>query len=202
MADSTGEHIFFVDDEQEVCRAVGRTLKQGGWKITCFTRAAECLKKLSFQRCDLLITDVKMPGMDGISLLTEVKAMLPSLPVLIITGYGDVPTAVAALKAGASDFIEKPLDRHSFLSTVELLLKGTPRIHPQVRKVLTRTEARVLQLILTGKSNKEIAGLRHRSVRTIEDQRRRIMHKLGAENLVDLVKQVAQVRLPKLPDNG
>jgi two-component system response regulator FixJ len=194
MINITKQHIFFVDDEPNVRKMVGRTLEQAELKVTCFAHAAKCLKKLHSQMCDLLITDVKMPEMDGIELLTEVKRIIPSLPVLVITGYGDISMAVTALKAGASDFIAKPLDRKTFLSAVESVLKRDTLTHPLVKKVLTKTELRVLRLMLAGKSTKEIAKLRYRSVRTIEDQRGSIMRKLGVDNLVDLVKQTSVVR--------
>src|SRR3972149_3841963 len=99
------QRIFFVDDEPEVLKMVGRTLEQAGYNVSCFSRAADCIKQLRYQTCDLLITDVKMPEMDGIELLTEAKRIIPLLPVLVITGYGDVPMAVRSLKLGASDFI-------------------------------------------------------------------------------------------------
>jgi FixJ family two-component response regulator len=201
VANSTEKHIIFVDDEPEVRKVVARTLEQAGFKVSCCSRAADCLQKLRSRPCDLLITDVKMPGMDGIELLTKVKCIIPSLPVLVITGYGDIPMAVRALKAGASDFLEKPLKRESFLSAVQFTLKGKTKHHPPVNKVLTKTEMGILRLILDGKTNKEIARLRNRSVRTAEDQRRSIMNKLGVDNSVDLVKQVAVVRLPELLDN-
>jgi len=202
MAKSKKPSIFLVDDEPLVLKVAGRTLQQFGATVTCFANAADCLKQLRLQRCDLLIADVKMPQMDGIELLAEVKRTIPSLPVLVMTAYADVPTAVEALKSGALDFIEKPLDRESFLSCVESALKESPRAHSQPGEVLSKTEMKVLRLILKGKSTREIASLRHRSVRTIEDERKRIMRKLGVDNLVDLVKQVAVVRLAELPENG
>ncbi len=198
MTNITKQYVFFVDDEPKVRKMVGRTLEQAGLKVSYFARAAECLKQLHSQTCDLLITDVKMPEMDGIELLTEVKRIIPSLPVLVITGYGDIPMAVKALKVGASDFIEKPLDRQSFLSAVDSVLKRNTQNHPLVGKVLTKTEMRVLRLMLDGKSTKEIAGLLHRSTRTIEDHRTHIMHKLGANDLMHLVRLVAVVRMPDL----
>jgi len=137
--------------------------------------------------------------MDGIELLTEAKCIIPLLPVLVITGYGNIPMAVRVMKAGASDFIEKPLDREGFLSTVKSLLKPNISDKPSVRKPLTNTELKVLYLILEGKNNKEIAQLRHRSVRTIEDQRYTIMSKLGADNLIELVKKAATMGLFELP---
>jgi len=201
MTNNAEQHIFFVDDEPKVCKAVGRTLEQLGSKVSCFTCAADCLEQLRSQTCDLLITDVKMPEMDGIELLTEAKRIVPWLQVLVITGYGDIPMAVRALKAGASNFIEKPLDRQSFLSIVESLLKRNAWGDPLLGKLLTKTEMKVLRFILDGKSNKEIARLRHRSIRTIEDQRSCIFRKFGVDNLVDLTKRAAEMGLIDLPAN-
>ncbi len=197
MTNIAKQHIFFVDDKPKICKMVGRSLEQAGLKVSCFASGSDCLKQLRSRRCDLLITDVKMPEMDGIELLTEVKRIIPSLPVLVVTGYGDIPMAVEALKVGASEFIEKPLDRQSFLLAVESVLKRNALIHRIVGDVLTKTEMIVLRLILDGKRNKEIAMLRQRSVRTIEVHRLRIMRKIGVDKLVDLVKQTAVVWLPE-----
>ena len=201
MTNITKKQIFFVDDEPNVREMVGRTLEQADLKVSYFASAAECLKQLHSQTCDLLITDVKMPEMDGIELLIEVRRIIPPLPVLIISGYGDISMAVIALKAGAADFIVKPLERQSFLSAVESVLKRNTRTRPLVNKVLTKTEMRVLRLILDGKSTKEIARLQCRSVRTIEFHRGSIMHKVGVDNLVDLVKQTTVVRPFELGEN-
>jgi len=201
MTNNAEQHIFFVDDEPKVCKAVGRTLEQLGSKVSCFARAADCLEQLRSQTCDLLITDVKMPEMDGIELLTEARRIAPWLPVLVITGYGDIPMAVKAVKAGALDFIEKPLDRQSFLSTVESILKRNALADPLLGEPLTKTEMKVLRLLLKGKSNKEIARLLHRHRRTIEDHRNNIYCKLGVDNSVDLVKRAAELGLFKLPEN-
>lgn len=202
MTDSIEQHIFFVDDEPNVCKMVSRTLEQRGLKVSCFARAADCLEQLRFQTCDLLITDVKMPEMDGIELLAEARRIIPSLPVLVITGYGDIPMAVTAMKAGALDFIEKSLlNRRSILLAVESVLKRNAWGDPLLGKLLSRTEMKVLRFILDGKSNKEIARLRHRSTRTIEDHRSHIFRKFGVDNLVDLTKLAAEMGLIDLPDN-
>jgi two-component system response regulator FixJ len=195
MADYSRQHIFFVDDEPKIRKVVGRTLEQLGAKVSCFACAADCLEQLRSQTCDLLVTDVKMPGMDGIELLIKAKRIAPWLSVLVITGYGDVPMAVRALKAGASDFIEKPLERQSFLSTVESVLKRTTPPDPLLGSSLTQAEMKVLRFILDGNSNKETARLLNRSVRTIEDHRSHIMRKLGVDNLADLVKRATAVGL-------
>jgi len=201
MISYVNRHIFFVDDEPKVREVVGETLEQLGSKVSCFASASDCLEQLEIQRCDLLITDIKMPGMNGIELLTEAKHLAPWLPVLIVTGYGDIPTAVTAVKAGAVDFIEKPLETEPFLRKVKSLMKRNPVLDFMKDKPLTKSEVRILRLVIEGKSSKEISNLLHRSVRTIEVHRARIMHKLGVDNLVDLVKRAAVMGLIDLIDN-
>ena len=190
MTNNAKQHIFFADDEPKVRELVGKTLERLGTKVSCFASASECLEQLRSQQCDLLITDVKMPGMDGLELLVEAKRIVSWLPVLVVTGYGDVPMAVKAVKMGASDFIEKPLDRQSFLSAVESLLKPMTPIALPLCESLTKTEIGVLRLILDGKGNKEMADLLCRSVSTVKTHRKHIMRKLGVSNVVDLVKRV------------
>ena len=201
MKNNSKQHIFFVDDQPNIGKAVKDSLEQAGLKVSCFTSAADCLAKLHFQKCDLLITDVKMPGMDGLELLAEVKRSMPSLPVLVITGYGDVPMAVKALKTGAIDFIEKPLDRQSLLSAVRSALKPTAQSDSLSDKGLTGMEVKVLRLILDGKSCKDIADVLHRSVRTIETHRSHIMKKFGVDNAVNLVKKAFAAGLVDMPRN-
>jgi two-component system response regulator FixJ len=195
MTDTSKHHIFFVDDEPRVRELVGGTLEQAGFRVSCFASAADCLEQLRADKCDLLVTDVKLPGMSGIELLTEVKRFTPSLPVLVVTGYGDIPMAVRVMKAGAADFIEKPLERQVLLSAVEFALKQIAPTDPLLRKGLTRAEMRVLYMILDGKTNKETANLLHRSVSTVEVHRKHIMRKLGVDNIVDLVKQATALGL-------
>jgi two-component system response regulator FixJ len=199
MTDYAGQHIFFVDDEPSIRKVVARTLERLGSRVSCFARAVDCLERLRSKRCDLLITDVKMPGMDGIELLTEAKRIAPWLPVLVITGYGDVPMAVRALKAGALDFIEKPLNRKAFLAAVELALRSSAPPDRLLGSALSRAERRVLHLILDGKSNREIAELIHRSMRTVEVHRNRIMRKFGVSNVIGLVRRAAAFGLADLP---
>ncbi|HNY79544.1 MAG: response regulator [Sedimentisphaerales bacterium] len=191
MENKTLDRIFFVDDEPSVRLVVRKTLERVGVSVTCFAGADDCLACLESTPCDLLITDVKMPGRDGIELLEAVKAKVPWLPVLVVTGFGDVPMAVKALKLGAADFIEKPLDREAFLKTVQSLLGQN---HPPASghdHALTKTELRILHLILEGKNNREIALALHRSPRTVEVHRSHVMRKMGATNIVELLRRAA-----------
>ena len=191
----TRPRIFFVDDEAGVRKAMTKTLERLGSKVSCFAGASDCLERLRSKRCDLLITDVKMPGMDGIKLLTEAKRVAPWLPVLVITGYADVPMAVRALKAGATDFIEKPVNRKRFLSAVEAALQRNSPPDRLLGRALTRMEMGTLRLVLEGKSNREIADSLHRSIRTIEAHRNHLMRKLGVDNIVALVRRAADLGL-------
>ena len=197
--DELEQSVFVVDDEPRVCEAIRETLEAPRVKVTCFNSGLECLRQLGKHRCDLLITDLKMPQMDGVELLTKARAIAPWLPVLMITGYGDIPTAVSAVKAGVVDFIEKPLIKKSFVRQVKSLLQESVNLNAHVGTPLTRGETRVLKLIVDGKSNKDIATLLHRSVRTVEVHRSRVMEKLDVENIIDLVKRAATMGLIDLP---
>jgi two-component system response regulator FixJ len=191
------QHIFFVDDEPGVRKVVGKTLERVGLKVRCFACAADCLEQLHSKMCDLLITDVKMPEMDGIELLTEAKRIFPWLQVLVITGYGDIQTAVKAIKAGASDYIEKPLDRQGFLMTVKSILKQDASTFPR----FTKMEWIILRLLLKGKSTREIADVLHRHRRTIEDHRSNIYKKIGVRNQAGLFRWAAKMGLMKMPED-
>jgi FixJ family two-component response regulator len=198
MAESVKRHIFFLDDEPEVREAVRDTLQDSDVDVECFESPTECLAQLRSNRCDLLITDLKMPEKNGIELLNDVKNLAPWVPVLVITGYGDVPTAVKAIKGGAVDFIEKPLAKESFVRKVKSILEHGAPHNPHLGKPLTRAEASILRLIIKGNSNREIANLLNRSVRTIEVHRAHLMQKLGVDNVIDLVKLGATMGLVNL----
>ena len=200
MTDIAEQHIFFLDDEPAIREVVRETLEDSDFKVSCFGSPTECLAQLRSQKCHLLITDLKMPEKDGIELLADVRHLAPWIPVLLITGYGDIPTAVKAMKAGAVDFIEKPLDKKNFVRKIRSVLKKNVSAHPDLGASLTRNEAKILQFIVNGKGNKEIANLLHRSSRTIEVHRAHLMHKLGVDNLVDLVKRVASMGLVDLEE--
>ncbi|KPK75236.1 MAG: hypothetical protein AMJ79_12010 [Phycisphaerae bacterium SM23_30] len=189
-------HIFVVDDEPQVCKAVGQILRQK-YKVTCFENAAACFTRLSESgcRCDLLISDIKMPGMSGMELLRKVRRVRPLLTVLLITGYGDIPLAVQAIKAGARDFIEKPLHEDKLLQATESTLQERSFSDTIAGKPLTKREKKILKLIVSGQNNRQIAQALQRSIRTIEDRRRVIMRKLNVHNVVDLVKVAQKIDL-------
>jgi two-component system response regulator FixJ len=144
-----------------------------------------------------MVTDVRMPDMDGIELQTELKRRGSSMPVIVITGHGDIPLAVRAMKAGAIDFLEKPFAREGLLAAVKRAFdltatsgKGGPE-SMQIREkiaALTPREHQVFERVVAGKQSKVIAHELGSSPRTVEIQRARMMKKLEAANLQDLVR--------------
>ncbi len=201
MTNYNHQGVFLVDDEPKVCKVIGETLEQHGINVTCFTSGRDCLKKLDSKRCDLLITDLKMPEIDGIELMMKAKDLVPWLPILIITGYGDIPTAVTAIQNGAVDFIEKPIETESFVCKVKSILQKNHNINNLTKKSLTKMEVNVLKLLIEGKSNKQIAYSLNRSDRTIEVHRARIMEKLHADHFLGLIKRAALIGLIEFPNN-
>jgi len=188
-------NVFFVDDDAEIRKLISEELKGINCKVSCFANAAECIEQLSKRNCNLLITDVKMPGMDGMTLLSKVRRVAPWLSVIVITGFGDIPMSVKAIKSGAVDFIEKPLDRRAFLHKVKTILKRDDFVDAPIGQILTKTEKKVLKLVLEGKGNKEISYILDRAMRTVERHRRNIMRKFGAYNVVELIKKAAIIKL-------
>ncbi len=198
MAKKYKANIFVVDDDSCISDLVALTLEGMGYKCTCFEDADSCLERLAVAKCDVLLTDVRMPEKGGIELLVEVKRSFPWLPVLMMTSYADIPMSVEAVKAGAFNFIEKPLDGQMLLDVVETALRESDLTNILRGKLLTKTEAVILNLILQGRSNKGIAHILHRSVRTIEDHRNHIMRKMDVDNVVDLVKRATTLGMVKL----
>ena len=188
------KRVFFVDDEPSVRKAM-EVAVQRYYDIMTFASAADCLDELRFSGCDLLITDVQMPEMNGIELINEVKKINPPLPILVVTGYADIPMAVKAIKAGAFEFIEKPFDREQLLVLIDSILNEIAMIDPVIGKMLTKTETEILSFILHGQSNKNIAHVTNRSVRTIEDHKNKIMRKLDVHNTVELIKTALNMKV-------
>jgi len=190
MTNKAKSQIFVVDDDSCIRDSLCMYLKKARYDCTCFENVDDCLKCLRQQHCDLLITDVVMPGKTGLDLLDEIKGIAPWVPVLVMTSYSEVPVAIRAVKSGALDFVEKPLDMPSFMQLVQSTIKQNDLNNFLRGKPLTKTEKIILNLILQGKSNKEIANTLHRSIRTVEVHRSHIMHKLDVHTIVDLVKRV------------
>lgn len=193
MSNKSKEHVYVVDDDSCICDTISLNLKNAGFECSSFESADDCLDQLQTRKCDLLITDLRMPGKDGIELLVEIKRIAPWMPVIVMSSYGDIQLAVKAVKSGAVDFVEKPLEWECFLALVQGIVGKNDLSNLLKGKPLTKTEKIILHLILQDKTNKEIANILHRSIRTIEVHRGHIMHKLDVCSIVELVKRVTSM---------
>ena len=135
--------VFFVDDGTSLHDFVSEELKGLGCKVSCFCNASECLDCLRRENCNLLITGLEMSDMDGMTLLSRVKHTVPWVSVMVISEYGDVSTAVRAIKLGAVDFVEKPLEKKSFVDKVASVLRQDEFADVPVKKQLSKTEKKV-----------------------------------------------------------
>lgn len=133
--------------------------------------------------------------MDGLELLAEAKRIASYLIVLAMTGFGDVPMAVRAVRIGAWDLLEKPVGTESLLHAADAALARMASSNPHVGRSLTKTEMRILDLILAGKTNREISNILSRSIKTIEVHRSHIMRKFDVDNVVDLTKRAFELGL-------
>ena len=181
------QKIFFVDDEHATRITVSDVLGRAGYDVTCFSSADDCLSELERAGCNLLITDMKVSEMEGMTLLSEVRRIAPWTPVIVMSEFGDIPTAIRAIKLGAADFIEKPFDQTALLDRIREILSRSEFGNSAAALKLTKTEKKVLRLILAGNSNKEIALKKHCALRTVEFHRSNIYHKFGVDNVVELI---------------
>ncbi len=189
MSKSKEKVIFFVDDDPKARKSTSKALSQlSNFKVVCFDDAKSCLTEIKKSNCDIVITDVNMPKTDGIKLTKKIKELIHQMPILVVTGHGNFPMVSEAFKAGAADFIEKPLTEENLLPAVKEVIKKLPPDDTPDISVLTKTEIKILKQIGTGKSNKQIAIDIDRSIRTVENQRWSLMQKLGVKNAVGLTK--------------
>jgi two-component system, LuxR family, response regulator FixJ len=203
--------ICVVDDDAEVRRHLRGLLAAAGYAVEDYPAAAGVLAG-ALQDAGCLITDLHMPEMDGIALLEEVTRRRNDLPVVLITGHGEIQQAVQAMKAGAADFIEKPLDDAAFLDSVRNAVRQGERKRSLILETLraqmllarlTPRERSVLEELVAGASNKAAAHKLGLSQRTIEVYRAQIMSKLSAKGLSDLVRiSIAAKRNPARLING
>ena len=200
MANTGQYRIYFVDDDPGICQEVSEFLGNAGYEVICFASPFDCLKQLVSQGCDLLIADYRIPEINGLELMRKARHILPWLPVLIITGYGDIQLAVTAIKDGAVDFLEKPLDTESFIRKIEMIIEKNHDSIKLINGSLTPMEKKVLRFVILGKNNNETAQMLNRSRRTIETHRANIMRKFGVNNVVDLYRHTSIRQIFKSPD--
>lgn len=189
--------VHVIDDDEGVRHSSAFLFEASGIAVHTYESARAFLDVAAGLRSGCVLTDVRMPDMDGLALQRRLSDMGIRLPVIVMTGHGDVPIAVQALKAGASDFLEKPFDDEVLLAAVRAALETSRRTREREAAVtdvavrlanLTPREREVLDGLVAGLPNKEIARDLGSSPRTVEVQRARVMEKMGARNLSELVR--------------
>ena len=195
--------VHIVDDDEAVRRSLAFMLSSAGLAVRLYDSAGAFLDGLDNLQCGCLITDVRMPEMTGIELLHRIKERAPCLPAIVITGHGDVPLAVEAMKAGAIDFIEKPFNEEAILDAVKTALEQSVEdeggdlaaVTARIAS-LSERERQVLDGLVAGHPNKVIAATLGISPRTVEVYRANLMAKMHAKSLSELIRMAILAHVP------
>lgn len=202
---SAVEHVVIIDDEASVRAALASVLITHGFEVSTFDSSEAFLSSATIRQRGCVVADIRMPGMGGMKLLEELVPRRASLPVILITGHGDVRMAVAAIKAGAHDFIEKPIDDEELVASIRASLV---RVADQSRarslvdelrarqRRLSGREAEVMNLVVAGCTSPVIAQRLAISQRTVEHHRAQVMQKMEATSLSQLVKMAITLGEP------
>jgi two-component system response regulator FixJ len=191
--------VALIEDDEAVLHSLQLLLERRGIAVRCFRSAESFLASLPADAPDCVVTDVRMPGLSGLDLQRELKRRGVGVPVILITGHGDIAMAVTALKDGAADFIEKPFDDDRLVESLtkamaterELRSTAAERSDLAARVAeLSPRQREVMHLVAEGLSNKQIALRLGISPRTVENYRAWAMERMGASNLADLVRKV------------
>ena len=191
--------VFVIDDDPAVLESLSRLVGAAGFQVECYDGADAFLGAYREDRPGCLVTDIRMPGMSGLDLQERMRAEGSSIPTIVLTGYGDVPGAVRALKGGALDFLQKPFEPDVLLVRIDEALEKDSRAREAKARAselesrlsqLTPREREVMALVIEGKANKVIAIDLGISERTVELHRGRVMRKLGARSVPDLIRKV------------
>lgn len=198
--------VFIVDDDLSVRRSLARLMKSSGYRSETFASAQEFLDAGRHRDATgCLVLDIRMPGLNGLELQHELTRVVPTLPIIFITGHGDIPMSVQAMKEGAVDFLPKPFQSHDLLQAVATALErnACDRMESAARRriqervdTLTPREREVMALVVTGLLNKQVAGQLGTTEKTIKVHRSRVMEKMGVASLAELVRVVARVGIP------
>ncbi|ANN66770.1 MULTISPECIES: response regulator transcription factor [Bordetella] len=189
--------VFIVDDDEAVRDSLRWLLEANGYRVRAYSSAESFLEDYDPNQVGVLIADVRMPGMSGLELQEQLIARKAPLPIVFITGHGDVPMAVTTMKKGAIDFLEKPFNESDLREIVARMLEqATQRVskfqaqrdHEAMLARLTAREQQVLERIVAGRLNKQIADDLGISIKTVEAHRANIMEKLEVTTVADLMK--------------
>ncbi len=190
-------NVYVVDDDEAVRDSLQWLLEGKDYRVRCFDSAETFLSRYDPREVACLIVDIRMPGISGLELQDRLVERKSPLPIVFITGHGDVPMAVTTMKKGAMDFIQKPFKEEELVSLVERMLEQardsfndsqTAANRDALMAKLTTREAQVLERIVAGRLNKQIADDLGISIKTVEAHRANIMEKLNANTVADLLK--------------
>lgn len=202
--------VFVVDDQAAIRVALSRLLGSAGFAVATFASAQEFLDSGCSESPGCLILDLSMPGMNGMTLQTELVARGSVLPIIFLTGNGDIDSSVRAMKNGAADFLTKPVDDERLMAAVRsgfsrndvARMEQAELAHLQTCwATLTPREIEVLRGVVAGRLNKQIAGDLGAAEKTIKVHRARVMTKMQADSVADLVRITARIdKMPPAPD--
>ena len=203
--------VLLVDDDADVRLALERLLNATQTPVRTFASAEELLATADFEGAACLVLDLKMPGATGLELQAELRTRGIELPILFLTGHGDVESSVLAMKSGAVDFLQKPVDEDRFLAAVarasrrgEAAQERASDLADLRRRLasLTTRERQVMALVVEGKLNKQVAAALGTAEKTVKVHRARMMAKMGAASLADLVRRVGRLDSRAGPATG
>ncbi|MCP4992786.1 MAG: response regulator transcription factor [Gammaproteobacteria bacterium] len=203
---STQSTVFIVDDDQAMRNSLKWLIESIGMPVETYESADAFIRNYYPGRAGCLLLDVRMPGMSGLDLQEYFLEQEIRIPIIIITGHGDVPMAVRAMKAGAVDFIEKPFNDELLLDSIRrALVQDQDQRSSQAERAeiatrlanLTPREHEVMEMVTSGRANKDIASALGVSAKTVEAHRARVMEKMEANSLAALVKMVISTNLYK-----